>query len=249
MNEKPITRSELARLLRFYFITDQSAPGLSALEQVRAALKGGATFVQYRNKSAAAEHLPEARAIRDLCRLNGIPFVVNDNVRLAEAVKADGVHLGQDDTAPAEARCILGNRAVIGISISTPEELARTDLAVCDYAGSGPVFATGTKADAKPVRGLGGLGEMVRRIPLPVVAIGGINAERAGDCLSCGAAGVAVISAVSRAADPLQAARRIAEACGRPPRESLTERLDAAQALPGAGSFHQEQRQLLVIRC
>jgi len=212
MNEKPINRSELARLLRFYFITDQDAPVLSALEQVRAAIEGGATFIQYRNKSATDEHLPEARAIRDLCRRNGVPFVVNDNVRLAEAVKADGVHLGQDDTPPAEARRILGPRTIIGISISTPEEMARTDLAPCDYAGSGPVFATGTKADAKPVRGLEGLKEMVQLIPLPVVAIGGITVERAGDCLSRGAAGVAVISAVSRAADPLQAARQIAEA-------------------------------------
>ena len=202
------------RSLRFYFITDQDASVPPPLEQVRVALQAGATFVQYREKYATAEHLPEARAIRDLCRLNRVPFVVNDSIPLARTIQADGVHLGQDDATPAEARRILGSRALIGISISTPEERVRTDLTACDYAGCGPVFTTGTKADAKPVRGLEGLEEMVRRISLPVVAIGGIDAARARDCLARGAAGVAVISAITRAPDPQQAALDIAAACG-----------------------------------
>lgn len=213
--------SRLARRLRFYFVSDHQAPGLSALDQVRAALQGGAGMVQYRHKTFTLTAYDELRSIRDLCRINGVPLVVNDDVLLAKAVGADGVHLGQDDTPPAQARAVLGPGALVGISVSTPEELARTDLAPCDYVGSGPVFATGTKADAKPVRGIAGLAEMVAKVPLPVVAIGGITAASAGDCLGAGAAGVAVVSAVSRAPDPLGAAVRLGRVCGCRPRRDL----------------------------
>ena len=206
--------SRLARRLRFYFITDHQAPALSALDQVRAALQGGASCVQYRNKDFHLADYGELRRIRDLCRINGVPLVINDDVLLAKAVGADGVHLGQGDGNPREARAVLGPGALIGISVSTLEELGRTDLTPCDYVGSGPVFATGTKADAKPVRGLDGLAEIVRQVALPVVAIGGVTADRVPGCLDAGAAGVAVISAVSRAADPLAAAARLGAACG-----------------------------------
>lgn len=213
--------SRLARALRFYFVTDHQAPALSMLDQVRAAVQGGAGIVQYRHKGFRLSNFDELRRIRDLCRSNGVPLLVNDNVLLAKAVEADGVHLGQDDTPPAEARALLGPAALIGISVSTLEELARTDLAPCDYVGSGPVYATGTKEDAKPVRGIRGLAEMAARAPLPVVAIGGITVRNAGDCLKAGAAGVAVISAVSRAPDPLGAATALAGICGRQPRRAL----------------------------
>jgi thiamine-monophosphate kinase len=210
--------SRLSQSLRFYFITDDQAPALSAHEQVRAALQGGAGCVQYRNKAFQLSDYEEVHRIRDVCRTNGVPLLINDNVLLAKAVRADGVHLGQTDADPREARAILGPAAMIGVSVSTPAELRQTDLASCDYVGSGPVFATGTKADAKPVRGLDGLAEIVRQAPLPVVAIGGITARSAQDCLHAGAAGVAVISAVSRAPDPLAAARRLGAACGCPSR-------------------------------
>ncbi|MDJ0722942.1 MAG: thiamine-phosphate kinase [Desulfobacterales bacterium] len=212
---------DLRTALRFYFITDDRAPGLAPIDQVRAALKGGATFIQYRRKQFAAVDFAEAAAIRDLCRINRVPFVVNDHLLLAKAVDADGLHLGQDDETPAVARQVLGSRAIIGISVSDGDELARTDLAPCNYVGSGPVFATGTKADAKPVRGLTGLKEIVDTASLPVVAIGGIDADRAPECLARGAAGVAVISAVTRAPNPQAAAVRMAAACGCPPRDAL----------------------------
>jgi len=210
--------SRVSRSLRFYFITDDQAPDHSALEQVRAALRGGAGCVQYRNKTFHLSDYEEARRIRDVCRTNGVPLLINDNVLLAKALGADGVHLGQTDADPREARSILGPAALIGVSVSTPAELRRTDLDPCDYVGSGPVFATGTKADAKPVRGLDGLAEIVRQAPRPVVAIGGITAGRAKECLSAGAAGVAVISTVSRAPDPQEAARRLGAVCGCRPR-------------------------------
>ena len=229
--------SRLVRNLRFYFITDHPAPGRSALDQVRAALQGGAGIVQYRRKNFTLTAFEELRHIRDLCRSNGVPLVVNDDVLLAKAVDADGVHLGQDDTPPAEARAVLGAGALIGISVSTPEELTGTDLAACDYVGSGPVFATGTKADAKPVRGIAGLTEMTAQVRLPVVAIGGITEERVGECFRAGAAGVAVISAVSRAPDPLAAAARLGRACGCAPRRELhtgwQDEFDLIRALVG----------------
>jgi thiamin-phosphate kinase len=204
---------DLRAALRFYFITDDRAESLAPLDQVRIALRGGATFIQYRRKKFSSADFDEVARIRDICRLNRVPFVVNDHLLLARAVNADGVHLGQDDESPAIARQLLGARAIIGISVSNLEELARTDLTPCDYVGSGPVFTTGTKADAKPVRGLDGLKAVVDRVPLPVVAIGGITTDRAPACLAQGAAGVAVISAVTRAGDPEAAAARMAAAC------------------------------------
>ncbi|MCF8024179.1 MAG: thiamine-phosphate kinase [Desulfobacteraceae bacterium] len=205
--------------LRFYFITDDSAPAeLSALRQAEIAVAAGATAVQYRNKKFFPSDFAEFLAIRDLCVLNGVCFIVNDDIVLARAAGADGVHLGQQDADAVLARNILGETAVIGISVSTIEELARTDLSCCDYIGTGPVCNTGTKADAKPVIGVKGLAEVVSRTTLPVVAIGGINAWHVSDCFEAGATGVAVISAITRAADPEAAAEEFGAACGLEPR-------------------------------
>lgn len=204
--------------LRFYFITDDRAPHLAPVDQVAVALAAGATCVQYRNKNFSLDAYDEVVAVRDLCRRHAVPFLVNDHILLARAVAADGVHVGQEDDGPAAARRILGPGAIVGVSVSTRRELAATDLTGCDYIGSGPVFGTRTKADAKAVRGLDGLARIVAATPLPVVAIGGIGPQNAAACLARGAAGVAVISAVSRAPDPLRAARRLAAACGCRPR-------------------------------
>lgn len=205
---------------RFYFITDDSAPpGLSALRQVEIAVSAGATAVQYRNKRFFLSDFSEVLAIRDICILNGIFFIVNDDIVMARAAGADGVHLGQKDADTSLARRILGDGAVIGISVSTPEELANTDLSCCDYIGTGPVCGTGTKADAKPVIGIKGLADVAARTDLPVVAIGGITSEVVPDCLEAGAAGAAVISAITRAPDPAAAAGVFGGACGVLPRK------------------------------
>jgi thiamine-phosphate pyrophosphorylase len=201
-------------VLRYYFITDDGPATCSPLEQVRIALAAGATLVQYRNKHFALPSYDEVSAIHALCRRYDVPLIINDNVLLTKAVGAEGVHLGQDDDTPQAARQILGPHAIIGLSVSTLEELARSRLQGCDYIGSGPVFVTRTKADAKPVRGLDGLASMVRAAaPLPVVAIGGITAANAAGCFARGAAGVAVISTVSRAPEPQTAARAMAAVC------------------------------------
>lgn len=211
----------IAALLRFYFITDDKAPGLSLLTQVEAAVEAGATLVQYRSKQFALDDIPSVEAIRDLCRRHGVPFVVNDDVLLAKAVAADGVHLGQTDAAVQTARAVLGPAAIVGTSVSTPEELAATDLAACDYIGTGPVFATDTKPDAKPVIGLSGLERVVEKAPLPVVAIGGVNAHNIDDCMRHGASGGAVISCITRASDPRGAAREFGRASGAPSRSLM----------------------------
>lgn len=205
---------DLRNALRFYFITDDAADGFPALEQVRTAVDAGATFVQYRHKSFCLDDYGEVEAICRLCGEMRVPFVVNDNVLLAKAIGADGVHVGQDDAAPRLVRQILGSGAIIGVSVSTLAELETTDLAVCDYIGTGPTFPTGTKADAKAVQGLAGLRDIVNRSPVPAVAIGGIGPSTAVDCFAHGAAGVAVISCISRARDPVAAAEAMAAACG-----------------------------------
>jgi len=214
-------REDVEKALRFYYITDEKAPGRSAPAQVEIALRAGATMVQYRHKSFQLELLEEAAAAANLCKCSRVPFLINDDILLAKAVCADGVHLGQEDESPALARRILGPGAIVGISVSTPDELGRTDLSACDYIGTGPVFKTATKADAKPVCGPEGLAAVARAAPLPVVAIGGITAANAAACLQNGAAGIAVISHISRAADPLHNARQLARVCGIAPPDDL----------------------------
>ncbi len=200
--------------LRFYFITDDATDRFPAQAQVRVAIAAGATMIQYRNKSFSLENYEEVAAICRYCRECGVPFVVNDHVLLAKAVGADGVHVGQEDAAPRLARQILGAQAIVGVSVSNLAELERTDLASCDYIGTGPTFPTGTKPDAKAAHGLDGLRAIVNLSPLPAVAIGGIDPVNTPDCFAHGAAGVAVISCITRAQDPTDAAGRMAAACG-----------------------------------
>ena len=212
--------SGFAERLRFYFITDEQA-ALPLYKQAEIAVQAGATLVQYRKKSLDITDIAEVEAMRGLCRRHGVPFVINDNVLLAKAVDADGVHLGQDDVLPAAARAVLGADAIIGVSVSTLAELSVTDLSPCTYIGTGPVYETGTKADAKAVIGLDGLQAVVEKTALPVVAIGGVNARNVADCMAHGAAGGAVISCITRAGDPGKAAREMAEASGARPRTLL----------------------------
>ncbi len=200
--------------LRFYFITDDGVDDFCALDQVRVAIDAGATMIQYRNKSFLLEAFEEVEAIGRLCRENRVPLVVNDNVLLARAVRADGVHVGQDDALPRLARRIMGPRAIVGVSVSSMAELEHTELAFCDYIGTGPTFPTATKADAKAAHGLAGLRDIVNRSPVPAVAIGGIGPVNALDCFAHGAAGVAVISSITRATNPAEAAAAMASACG-----------------------------------
>lgn len=212
---------QLKRALRFYFITDEEVPGFSSAQQVQTAIRAGATIIQYRNKSFSSRFFEDVIAIRDICKCNAVPFIINDNILLARAVSADGVHLGQQDEDPAWAKRILGTQSIVGKSVSNMDEFRHTDLSACDYIGTGPVFSTRTKRDAKKVVGLSGLKAVVTASKVPVVAIGGIDETTAASCIKQGAAGVAVISVITKAKDPFQKALQVSSACGCHPPSTL----------------------------
>ena len=166
------------------------------LETARLAVEGGATVVQWRLKDVPRLDVVErGRATRSLCARHGVPFVVNDDVEAALLLGADGVHLGRSDEGAERAK---EQGLLLGLSASTVEEAIEASLA--DYVGVGPVWATPSKADADPAIGLDGLREICRAITIPVVAIGGIDASNAAECIHAGAAGVAVIRAARDAA-------------------------------------------------
>ena len=199
-----------------YLVTDAalcSVAGVAAT--VAAAVAGGATLVQLRDPLASTRALvAEARALVALLRPLGIPLIVNDRVDVALAADACGVHLGQDDMAPRDARALLGPDRIIGLSVGTPEQFAasREELAVVDYLGAGPYRVTTTKTDAGAAIGLDGFTSVLVLSTLPVVAIGGLDAALAGEIIAAGGAGVAVVSAVCGTGDPRAAAARIAAA-------------------------------------
>ena len=200
--------------LRFYFSTDDEVEDFPALDQVRLAVEAGATMVQYRNSSFSLDAFEAVERIGRLCRENRVPFVVNDNVLLARAVGADGVHLSEAVVSPRLVRRVMGPRTIVGVSVSTMAELEHTDLAFCDYIGTGPTFSTGTKTDARAAHGLAGLRDIVNRSPVPAVAFGGIGPDNVLDCFAHGAVGIAVISCITRSKDPLETAKAVAAACG-----------------------------------
>jgi thiamine-phosphate pyrophosphorylase len=181
--------------------------------QARAACVGGARAVQLRAKRATdSQALAWGREIRGLTRAAGLVFVVNDRVDLGLACEADAVHLGQDDLPPPEARRIAP-RLAIGRSTHDAAQLARALAEPLDYVAYGPLFGTASKDTGYDARGLEALREIAARCaPLPLVAIGGIDATNCARARAAGASGVAVISAVANAADPVGAVREIVAA-------------------------------------
>jgi len=184
------------------------------LEQVvAAALAGGVTLVQLRDKTASeAEFLALGRALLPLCRAAGVPLIVNDHLEAALALGAEGLHLGQDDSAVAEARTRLGPDRLLGVSAGSPAELAAVPQELVDYLGVGPVHATGSKADAGAAIGPEGVAAVRVLTDLPLVGIGGLTAARAPAVIRAGARGVAVVSAIAGAEDPEAAARELRRA-------------------------------------
>ena len=157
------------------------------LAVAREACRGGARVVQYREKDApAARRLETARRIRELCRDSGTLFIVNDQLDIALLSEADGVHLGQDDVAIADARALLGPGMIIGISCSTPAEASEAERRGADYLGVGAVIATPTK-EGYPLVGLDGLRRIAAAAVVPVVAIGGVNLDNVADMKAAGA--------------------------------------------------------------
>jgi len=186
----------------------------SPLEQARAACDGGAAVVQLRAKRATdRQALAWGEAIREATRRAGVRLVVNDRFDLALALEADAVHLGQLDLPPARVRAAAGPALALGRSTHDDAELARACTEPVDYVAYGPVFGTRSKSTPHTARGLAALAEAAARVaPRPLVAIGGIDAERIDAVLAAGARGVAVLSAVAGAADPAAATARLARA-------------------------------------
>lgn len=184
------------RLPSIYPITDAAISGLTHTEQVRRLASGGATLIQLRDKSASArEFFEEAAAAVNLGREIGVKIIINDRLDIALAAHADGVHLGQEDISPIEARRIMGADVIIGYSTHSVEQ-AQTAIGLpIDYLAFGPVFPTTTKANPDPVVGTGVIAE-IKRISedLPLVAIGGIGPGEVAAVLNAGADSVAMIS-------------------------------------------------------
>lgn len=193
-----------------YAITD--GPRDDLVDACAAALEGGASLLQYRDKAGDdARRLREARALQALCVRHGVPLLVNDDIELAQRVGAAGVHLGADDASPAEARARLGDHALIGVSCYDSLERARAlaaDPARIDYLAFGAFFPSPTKPAAR--RATPGLLREARAFGLPLVAIGGIDAANARVLVDAGADALAVVSALFGAHDVRAAARRIA---------------------------------------
>jgi thiamine-phosphate pyrophosphorylase len=176
------------------------------LAVARGALQGGARFLQFREKEMTTRELVEtATVMLQLAREFGAWLVVNDRVDVALAIGADGVHVGESDLPVAEARRILRAEAIIGASAATVESARRAEAEGADYLGVGPIYPTGSKADAGEAIGLGPLAALRAAVSLPLLAIGGITADNAPEVIRAGAHGVAVISAVSDAEDMARA--------------------------------------------
>lgn len=195
--------------LSLYLVTD---PRLCAryglVETVVAAVRGGVTIVQLRDKQASdGELIDQARQLKAALAGSGVPLIINDRLTVAIESGADGLHLGQGDGDVVAARAAMGEQAILGLSVQNHAQLARLDPAPLDYLGLGPVFATSTKHDHAQPLGFDGLAALVAASPLPTVAIGGLEAQHVDKIRAAGAKGPAVVSAICGQADPEAAAR------------------------------------------
>lgn len=182
--------------------------GRGHMDVVSAAIRGGATMIQLREKAATTTSFVElGQELRAVTREAGVPLIVNDRVDVALAVGADGVHVGQDDMPAAMARRLIGSSMILGISATTLEEALQGERDGAEYLGVGPIFPTGTKPDAGPAMGISGLSAIANRVRIPIVAIGGVGPDNVASMIAAGAAGVAVVSAVVSAPDVEGAAR------------------------------------------
>lgn len=205
--------------MRLYAVTDRSWLGDRTLaDQVEESLKGGATFIQLREKNLDFDSfVKEARAIKKLTDAYNIPFVINDAVDVALAVDADGVHVGQDDLDAGELRKLLGDK-IIGVSADTVELALKAEADGADYIGVGAIYATATKTDAEVVA-FETITAICQAVTIPVVAIGGLNESNILSLTGTGVDGVALVSAIFSKQDIIsatQALRSLSEAMTRP---------------------------------
>jgi thiamine-phosphate pyrophosphorylase len=191
-------------------ITDEALCPVTLAEH---ALKGGAAMIQLRHKTASGSQLFSwAVAIRQLCNQYRALCIINDRIDIALASKADGVHLGQQDIPASAARKLIGKACIIGVSASSPEEALQAELDGADYIGFGHIYPTSSKLKSFSPLGSEILRKTASLVSLPIIAIGGIKQENAASIISCGASGIAVIAAVSKANDPVVASHDLVSA-------------------------------------
>ena len=205
------SKEDIRKAMALYAVTDRSwlREGETLADVCRNVLEHGATFLQLREKELDAESIQkEARELKELCAAFHVPFVVNDSVETALAVDADGVHVGQSDIQGRDIRALIGPDRILGMTARTVEEARAAEAAGADYIGSGAVFGSSTKKNAKNLP-LETLRDICASVSIPVVAIGGIGKENIRELAGCGIAGAAVVSAVFGAEDPGRAAEEL----------------------------------------
>lgn len=192
-----------------YLVTDRGLSRERTTQHiVEAALRGGVTCVQLREKTCSTrEFIDQALSIKDHLKRHNIPLIINDRVDIAQAVNADGVHLGQSDMPIKMAKAILKDSMIIGISAESIKEAVQAEKDGADYIGVGAIYATPTKTDTSSPLGPEGIHEIRKSVKIPLVAIGGLNIKNVGEVIKNGADGVAVVSAIVAANDPEKAAR------------------------------------------
>jgi len=204
----------LSEALKVYFIMGSPNCLKEPVEVLKEAIAGGVTIFQFREKGKGAltgtEKYELARRLQSICNEHQIPFIVNDDIELAIELDADGVHIGQEDEPVKVVRERIGESKILGVSVHTPEEAETALNEGADYFGIGPIYPTNSKDDAKPVRGTE-LIEILRQqgYTIPMVGIGGITSENAAAVVKAGADGVSVITAISHADSPLEAAKAL----------------------------------------
>lgn len=196
-----------------YVVTDRFiARHQSIYEVTQAAIRGGATMVQLREKNVSDERMIEiGKPLIEITRAAGIPLIVNDRVEVALALDADGVHVGQQDMIAEQARDLIGPDRILGVSAETVEQAIRAEQVGADYIGAADVYGTTSKRDVNPPIGVEGLAKIVQAVSIPVVGIGGIKLTNADNVMLSGIAGIAVISAIMGDEDPEDAARLLRE--------------------------------------
>lgn len=205
--------------LRLYFIMGSTNTRENPANILTRAIDGGITAFQFREKGEGAkagiEKYKLGAELRDICRENQIPFIVNDDMELAIQLHADGLHIGQQDETIVTVRKRIPAYMTVGVSVSTVKEAFLAEQQGADYLGVGPVYSTSTKEDALEPVGVVRIKEVCRAVNLPVVAIGGITSENTSEIIQSGAAGISVISAISRANNCEEAARKLSQEVGR----------------------------------
>lgn len=209
---KRIDSDQLRELLKVYFIMGSVNCLKSPAKVLKEAVAGGITMFQFREKGTGAltaqVRFNLGRRLQKICRENGVPFIVNDDIDLAIVLDADGIHVGQDDTPALAIRQLLGEDKIVGVSAHSLAEAQQAIADGADYLGIGPIYPTSSKEDAQAVRGTSVI-EEIRNcgITIPLVGIGGITVHNAAPVLAAGADGISVISAIAGAEDITLAAR------------------------------------------